>query len=170
MHRALPLLACLAALPAAAQDVAALEAMTEQLSEPAGIEAQVGAFAACFLGNGDAGATAARFESEGWRVFGDAGMGMIEISHADAPIYVTLYMDGEICSVAHTTQPSPEAALVLENFLYAAGLAPTPTEIDGCAGWTLASGSSVGLTSGGQDPVCVGPESNDVRFYFPEGN
>ncbi|MGR3793782.1 hypothetical protein [Vannielia sp. SX4] len=170
MRAALPLLACLAATPAAAQDVIALQKMTMQLSNPAGVEAQMGAWAACVMGNGDKDVTTAYFAPRGWEVFSDPEMGMAEISHPTSQIYISLYMDGAICSVAHTNQPSADATLLLENFLEVAGIPATPTEIEGCAGWDRGDGMSIGLTSGGQDPVCVGTTDNDVRFTFPVRN
>ncbi|QDC08781.1 hypothetical protein FHY55_05815 [Oceanicola sp. D3] len=170
MHRALPLLACLVATPVAADDFVALHKMTRQLSKPAGAEAQSGAWAACLLGGGDEDGTKALFEVAGWNVFSDPEIGMAEISHPKSNIYVSLYMDGAICSVAHTAQSSGDAAVLLEDFLQAAGLYPMEAEVEGCAGWKIGRFRSVGLTSGGQDPVCVGTGSNDVRFYFPEGS
>ncbi|SIN78613.1 hypothetical protein [Vannielia litorea] len=166
MRLALPLLACMAAAPAAAQNVAILEALVAQLNAPASPEAQLGAYSACLLGNGDPEATAGFFRARGWEVFGDSEMGMVEMTPPEGPLFVTLYADGEICAVDNTAQGTAIGTVTLSAFLETVGADATPLEIEGCTGWTLGEGRAVGITSGGQDPVCHSESDNQVRFTF----
>ncbi len=166
MRCALPLLACLAAAPGAAQNAAILDALVAQLNAPSAPEAQLGAFSACLLGNGNAAATAELFKQRGWETYEVAEMGMWEIVPPEGPLYVSIYADGGICVVDQTAQGTAQGTATLSAFLETVGAEASPLEIDGCTGWTLGGGRAVGITSGGQDPVCHSDSDNQVRFSF----
>ncbi|MCO6383251.1 MAG: hypothetical protein JXQ91_15260 [Vannielia sp.] len=167
--RLLPALAlAVLPLPAAAQNATIVKALLANLNAPTAPEAQMGAFSACLLGNGNAEETAGIFEVRGWNVSADPEMGSVDIWSDEGPVHVTLYMDGAICSVAHSAQSTALGTVSLSAYLETTGYETMAIEMEGCTGWAIGNGVAVGITSGGQDPVCSSDSDNDVRFTFAQ--
>lgn len=152
---------------ASAQDWDVVRGMLALLASEDDYNAQKGAFAACLLGDGDPEATVKLFTKAGWEAE-DAGGGAIDILPPRGNLIAGIYLDGDICSVSNYAQATEEVPHEMEIFLTATGFSwGGNLMVDGCPqGWRIGNEVIASLTSGGQDPECTSPQSNEVRFYY----
>jgi hypothetical protein len=157
----------LLATPVAAQEMAVLRMQLGGLDEQRDNQALAPLIAACLVGNGDAGATAALFTDAGWTRSDDAEMGVVSLTPPWGDPYVILYDNGAICDVTSESIGLMRADQNLAPLLLAAQFPINRADVpSGCTAYDIGSGIIAELTSSGNDPQCRSDTTSNIRFTF----
>ena len=154
MLRTATLLALLAS-PALAQD-----------ADPAG--QLVEGYVACFASHGSLETITPTLAQFGWTLEpGEDGL-TNAMPGAGNATFAMIADDASFCHVESLTIGTTAAAAILEAAMQGVD-APLPAatkDADGCTQYDLDDGTTVTLTSGGNDPVCTSDTDSAVRFDY----
>ncbi len=152
------------AASSAAADPAMLNALASMINDGDG-GGLSSAYAACAAGGGDTEATAAYWTDEGWQRQDETEMGLIFLSSPSAHWTVTIAADGSFCEVVSEQDGTGFATAQIASVNMMAGGGNPTTTSEGCAVFKI-PGTTMTLSSSGQDPVCMSETSSAVRVTF----
>jgi len=150
-----------------------LQYLLRDLKSPDSSAVLQAAMSACILGNGQPDAIAAPFLAEGWtrEDDSDAGTVMLVPPTDDEEVLVTLYDGGLICDITSEVWGTDVALAAIQIGAGIAGLRLDSIDsADGCINVRLTDTVTAGITSSGQDPVCISEETSSIRLTYAGAN